>query len=137
MDNLETEIREDRSTYRERAPSLLREDEPSFPRIVGIAGLTVALFGVMAIAVTAAGKKGPFGFGWGSFFLAWGIAGLLFHAAADKDLQVRRSYSLLGVLLLIAGVVFSFIRFQEQTGGLFLVGAPSEPTGRATLSAVA
>jgi len=122
MDNLETEIREDPGTYRERAPSLLREDEPSFPRIVGIASLTVALFGVMAIAVTLSGGKGPFGIGWGSFFLAWGIAGLLFHAAVDKDLQIRRSYSLLGVLLLIAGVIFSVIRFQEHTGGLFLVG---------------
>src|SRR5260370_41789064 len=121
MDNLETEIREDRGTYRERAPSLLREDEPSFPRIVGIAGLTVALFGVMAIAVTAAGKKGPFGFGWGSFFLAWGIAGVLFHAAADQHLQVSRSDSLSGGLLLIAGVVFSFIRFQYQPCGVFVV----------------
>jgi ABC-2 type transport system permease protein len=122
MEDLQTDIREERGTIRERAPSLLREDEPSFPRIVGMAGLTVALFGVMAISVTASGGKGPFGFGWGSFFLAWGIAGLLFHAAADKELQIRRSYSLLGVVLLIAGVVFSVIKFQEQTGGLFLVG---------------
>jgi ABC-2 type transport system permease protein len=122
MENLETDIREERGTFRERAPSILREDEPSFARIVGMAGLTVALFGVMAIAVTVSGGKGPFGIGWGSFFLAWGIAGLLFHAAADKELQIRRSYSLLGVLLLIGGVVFSVIKFQEQTGGLFLVG---------------
>jgi ABC-2 type transport system permease protein len=137
MENLETDIREDRGTFRERAPSILREDEPSFARIVGIAGLTVALFGVMAIAVTAAGKKGPFGFGWGSFFLASGIAGLLFHAAADKDLQVRRSYSLLGILLLVGGIVLSVMQWyavakpetsgaeltpQQQMGGLFLLG---------------
>jgi len=122
MGNLETNIREEPSTYRERAPSLLREDEPSFPRIVGMAGLTVALFGVMAIAVTASGGKGPFGPGWGSFFLAWGLAGLLFHAAADKELQIRRSYSLLGVLLLISGIVFSVIKFHEELGSLFLVG---------------
>jgi hypothetical protein len=122
MEELETEIREDRNPYRERAPSLLREEEATFPRIIGTIGLALALFGIMAIAVTAAGRKGPFGIGWGSFFLAWGIAGLLFHAASDKDLQVRRSYSLLGALLLVAGVVFSVIRFHEQTGGLFLLG---------------
>src|SRR5207244_12587003 len=59
---------------------------------------------------------------WGRFFLAWVFAGLLFHAAADKDLQIRRSYILLGALLLIAGIVFSVIRFHEQIGGLFLLG---------------
>ena len=122
MEKLEIESQDNRGLWRERAPSLLREDEPAFPRIVGTIGLAMALFGVMAIAVTAGGRQGPFGIGWGSFFLAWGLAGLLFHAAADKDLQIRRSYILLGALLLIAGIVFSVIRFHEQIGGLFLLG---------------
>jgi len=122
MEKLEIESRENRGLWRERAPSLLREDEPTVARIVGTVGLAMALFGIMAIAVTAAGRQGPFGIGWGSFFLAWGLAGLLFHAAADKDLQIRRSYSLLGALLLIGGIVFSVIPFHEKTGGLFLLG---------------
>jgi ABC-type transport system involved in multi-copper enzyme maturation permease subunit len=122
MEKLEIESRENRGLWRERAPSLLREDEPTVARIVGTVGLAMALFGIMAIAVTAAGRQGPFGIGWGSFFLAWGLGGLLFHAAADKDLQIRRSYSLLGALLLIGGIVFSVIPFHEKTGGLFLLG---------------
>jgi ABC-type transport system involved in multi-copper enzyme maturation permease subunit len=122
MENLEVETKESREWVRERAPSFLREDEPKFPRIMGTIGLAVALFGIMAIGVTVYGRKGPFGIGWGSFFLAWGLVGLLYHAAADKEMQVRRSYSILGGLLIIAGIVFSVIRFQEQVGGLFLLG---------------
>jgi ABC-2 type transport system permease protein len=122
MENVETELREDRGLFRERAPSLLREEEATFPRILGTIGLAAALFGVMVIALTVNGKRMPFGIGLGSFFLTVGLGGLLFHAAADKDLQVRRSYTILGGLLLIAGVVFSLMRYHEQIGGLFLLG---------------
>jgi ABC-type transport system involved in multi-copper enzyme maturation permease subunit len=122
MEKLETETQESRTIIRERAPSLLREDEPKFPRLVATAGLTAALFGIMAICVTLSGRQGPFGIGWGSFFLACGLGGLLYHAAADKEMQIRRSYVILGGLLVIAGIVFSVIRVQEQVGALFLLG---------------
>jgi ABC-type transport system involved in multi-copper enzyme maturation permease subunit len=122
MEDLQIETRERRDFLRERAPSFLREDEPKFPRIVGTVGLTLALFGVMAICVTLSGRRGPFGIGWGSFFLGWGLGGLLYHAASDKEQLTRRAYSVFGGLLLIAGIVFSLIRYQEQTGGLFLLG---------------
>jgi ABC-type transport system involved in multi-copper enzyme maturation permease subunit len=122
MEKLELEPRDRPTFLRERAPSLLREDEPKFPRIIGTISLTVALFGIMAICVTLSGRTGPFRLGWGSFFLAWGLGGLLFHAAADKEQQMRRSYTILGGLLCIAGIVFSVVRFQEQVGSLFLIG---------------
>lgn len=122
MEKLELESRERRDFVRERAPSLLREDEPKLPRIVGTVGLTLALFGVMAICVTLSGRRGPFGVGWGSFFLAWGLGGLLYHAASDKDQLTRRAYSVFGGLLMIAGIIFSLIRYQEQVGGLYLLG---------------
>ena len=122
MEKLEVESRDRPTFLRERAPSLLRDDEPKFPRIIGTIGLMVALFGIMAICVTQSGRKGPFGLGWGSFFLAWGLGGILYHAAADKEQQIRRSYTILGGLLCIAGIVFSIVRFQDQAGSLFLLG---------------
>ena len=70
----------------------------------------------MAIAVTVYGRKGPFGIGWGAFFLGWGLIGLLYHAATDKEIQVRRSYTILGGLLLIAVVllVLTLFRYWQE-----------------------
>jgi ABC-2 type transport system permease protein len=111
-----------RPHLRELAPSILREEEQRFPRIVGTIGLGLVLLGIMALVRFAMGGKALIGPGWGSFFLMIGVLGVLFHAASDKDLQVRRTYTVFGFLLLAAGVVLSLVRFHEEAGGLFWLG---------------
>jgi ABC-type transport system involved in multi-copper enzyme maturation permease subunit len=114
--------RENRPHLREMAPSILREDEPRFVRFVFFIALGLALLGLMAIARFAMGGKALISLGWGSFFFVIGLLGVLLHASSDKDMQVRRTYSVFGFLLLAAGAVLSLISYQGEVGGLFWLG---------------
>jgi ABC-2 type transport system permease protein len=114
--------REDRPLLRELAPSIVREEEPRLSRTIGTVGFVLFLLGILAVAWYAKGGKAFVSVGRGSFLLAVGFLGVLFHAASDKDLQVRRTYTVFGFLLLVAGVVLSIVRFHEEVGGLFWLG---------------
>src|SRR6266571_2848464 len=90
---------------REVAPSIVREDEPTVARWVGGIGLTMVTFGLAIISfniIKNTPQLGPFHFysGWGIFFSVVGLAGLLFHAARDRDIQIRRTYWGLGMVFL-------------------------------------
>ena len=112
----------------EVAPSTMRADEAWLPRLVGMIGFTLVLVGGFFLIMNlrlAGGKElrlGPMtiGFGWSIFFLVVGMGGLLYHAASDGDLQVRRMYLGLGLLWLAMGVVVSLIPTKEQFGANFL-----------------
>jgi hypothetical protein len=122
--------RGDWEAYRESAPSLLREEEPGFPRYVGGVGALLALFGLLGmLGTTGLSRFLPLlawiGASRAALCLAVGVAGMLFHAVSDKDLQVRRLYWIFGLLLLAAGVVAAVVPYQGAVGGLFLPGFTS------------
>ena len=113
----------------ESAPSVVREDDPGFARAVGMAGLA-ALF--LGIAILVFNKISPrfLGPGWGGFFTVVGVAMLLFHAARDADVQIRRTYGAVGLLLIAFAAVVSLLPYQGAVGSLFLpLGLPGFALG--------
>jgi ABC-2 type transport system permease protein len=106
---------------RERAPSVLREDEPQVARFIGMVGLLLVTLGAVALVVNAYGRVSRVGPGLGTFCLVLGLGGMLLHAARDKELQVRRLYGLFGLLwLLVAAIVSSLPTKFGPAGSLFL-----------------
>lgn len=100
-------------------PSQMRRDDPKIARGVGVAAAAAIVLGGMALALHSAGRATPLGAGWAIFFLTIGIAGLLFHAAFDSDVQFRRVYMGFGYLCLIAGAFLCFVPYNKQPGALF------------------
>jgi hypothetical protein len=105
----------------ERAPSTLREDEPRFARRLGLCGLTLLILGGLTVFFHLSGRGtrliGP---GLGSVFAVFGLGLMLFHAARDTDLQVRRLYGLFGALWLGVGLSSLFWSTETQIGVYFL-----------------
>ncbi|MBY0525872.1 MAG: ABC transporter permease [Gemmataceae bacterium] len=107
-------------TAREIAPSIMREDEPTVARWIGGIGLTCLLVGGAALALKQMNvntRIGPF---LGSLFFIAGLVGLLYHAARDTDLQIRRAYGFLGFVWLAAGIVVTVWPAKAGVGTLFL-----------------
>jgi ABC-type transport system involved in multi-copper enzyme maturation permease subunit len=109
----------------ETAPSLVRADQPTVVRGVAFVALLAASVGGMVLIRSAFGGTPLIGPAWGVFFLAVGLGGLLYHAAAEKDVQYRRIYGVAGAALVASGVLFSLLPFREEVGYLFLpAGVP-------------
>lgn len=95
----------DGRNVRERAPSFMEADEPRLARWVGTIGLFFLVVGILFIVFSIQGKAMRVGPGMAVLSLVFGIACLLFHAAADKDLQVRRTYGVFGFLWVLFAVI--------------------------------
>lgn len=109
----------------EMAPSVLRPEQPTIARSVGIFALFALACGALAFFLLARGYRPLLGPGGALLCVAVGVAGLLFHAAVETDLQWRRLYGVLGAALLAAGVFFRLFPAGETIGGLFLpAGVP-------------
>src|SRR6266540_4839134 len=108
----------------EIAPSLLREDEPTVARTIGLVGASFVIFGAMALFINTAGWGSRIGIGWASVCLALGVVGLLGHAAYDRDIQVRRLYWGAGLGLIALGVILCLVPARGGMGGLFPLGYP-------------
>jgi len=110
----------------EMAPSELRADEPRLARMIGMISLGMVVVGIAVLLFNARGPR-LFGSIWGYIFVPVGVAGLLYHAARDGDLQVRRTYGMLGGFVPIAvALAVSLLPFGGGIGTLFLpVGAPA------------
>jgi ABC-type transport system involved in multi-copper enzyme maturation permease subunit len=106
---------------RETAPSVMAPDEPRVARWVGTIGLTLVALGAISLFLQL-GLKSPRGINlfWAIFFIAAGLGGLLFHAVSDKDLQVRRTYGMLGYFLLAAAILITVMPYKGVAGALFL-----------------
>jgi ABC-type transport system involved in multi-copper enzyme maturation permease subunit len=105
---------------RETAPSVVRAEDPTLARWLGMTGLLLVTVGGLALIATALGRGswiGPIG---GSLCTVSGIALLLFHATVDAELQVRRTYGVLGYLWLVAGLVVTVWPANGVVGALFL-----------------
>jgi ABC-type transport system involved in multi-copper enzyme maturation permease subunit len=106
----------------EAAPSVMLEDEPRLFRLIGFIGLLFLTVGGLALVLyltTAASRLvGPV---LGSCFTVIGLACLLFHAARDADMQIRRTYLVFGLAWVLFGIVMSALpRPGEQGVTLFL-----------------
>jgi ABC-type transport system involved in multi-copper enzyme maturation permease subunit len=106
---------------RETAPSVVRGDDPTIARWLGLLGLMLITLGCIALTMTALGHASWIGPIWGSFFSITGLALLLFHAALDREIQVRRSYGLLGYLWLAAAVLVTVLPLRGQSPGAFFL----------------
>src|SRR5262249_37472595 len=118
----------------ETAPSVVRTDEPLFARIVAMVSFSALVLGGFILLMHLLGRPTLFGPAWGQFFmtvfLVYGTGGLLFHAARDGDLQVRRIYMAVGYGLLGLGVLASLIPKEGKVGVYFLpYGVPAFALG--------
>jgi ABC-type transport system involved in multi-copper enzyme maturation permease subunit len=109
----------------ERAPSIVRAEQTTPGRVIAVLALFIAAVGGLAVLMAAIGRGYIIGPGLGTFLLALGVAGLLYHASSEKEQVYRRLYGALAALLGAAGVLLSFAPVYGTYGGLFLpVGAP-------------
>ncbi|MGF1577982.1 MAG: ABC transporter permease [Gemmataceae bacterium] len=113
----------------ERAPSIMRSDTPSPARIIAFFSLLTTFVGALAILMSAYEAetflKARIGSRGGTFLILLGMAGLLFHAFNETEIQFRRLYGAFGTALLALGYIFMF-RFgkQDYSGQFLLIGAP-------------
>lgn len=111
----------DDDLHHERAPSLLREEEPRFARMLGFFGMLcvfVAAIGLVMQAFERASRVGP---GLSTFFAIIGFAALLFHASREREPQIRRGYGLFGVGLLLLAAALSAIPVRSGAAGLMFL----------------
>ncbi|HWG43722.1 MAG TPA: ABC transporter permease [Gemmataceae bacterium] len=103
----------------ETAPSMMRSDDPTIARFVGLAAGALVVFGGLALVLQALGRVTPMPIGLSTFLLTAGIAGLLFHAAFDWDVQFRRIYMVFGYVALIVGAFLAVVPYNGKAGALF------------------
>jgi ABC-2 type transport system permease protein len=99
-------------------PSLVRQDDLKIPRLIGLlSAVTVIFNGGILVLARFAGQQLTIT-GWTPLWFALGLAGLLFHAAMDRDVQFRRVYGGFGALSLVLGVFLCLLPY-EKVGDLF------------------
>jgi ABC-type transport system involved in multi-copper enzyme maturation permease subunit len=126
MSNAITERPEDRPLAvrpAELGPSISRKDDPSFPRTVGAFGAALVIFGGMALGFHIFGSGARIGPTWAVLILACGTAGLLYHAAFDRDITFRRPYGALAMALLLVGAVLCVLPKYDAENEKYLFGA--------------
>jgi ABC-type transport system involved in multi-copper enzyme maturation permease subunit len=106
----------------EVAPSLVRDDDLFFPRVIGVFASAAVIFGATALMLTRAGRSSAVGPAWASIILTGGLIGLLFHAAFDRDIQFRRVYMAFGYLALVAGGFLCVLPYPNHVGDQFSPG---------------
>ncbi len=105
----------------ERAPSVIRADRPLVLRLVAFAALVLTAVGGLAMILPSFNRPYLIDPYWGFFCFSIGVTGLIYHALSDRDLQYRRIYSALGLVLLFMGVILKIWRPPGGTrGALFL-----------------
>jgi ABC-2 type transport system permease protein len=107
----------------EMAPSILRQDEPTLARTAAGIGVAVAAVGALAMVLTRLGRTVFISGGLDLLFLVLGVAAVLYHASQEKELQLRRLYWVVGLLLLVASGVLWLASLSESYRGLFLLGS--------------
>jgi ABC-2 type transport system permease protein len=114
----------------ERAPSIVREDQPVVARFLGLVGVFLLAVGAIAIVVPVFQWRYIIGPTWGLVFATTGLALILFHAFADHDVQFRRLYGFAALLLIVAGAVLRILPNRAGMGAWFLpYGVPAMTLG--------
>src|SRR6516225_8801442 len=94
----------------EVAPSAVQDAAPWLSRwLGGGVGLFLIVLGGVSWLLSLKGYSNAFGPGMSSFFVFVGLLGLMFHAANDAELQIRRAYMGFGYLWLGLGVALSLL----------------------------
>jgi len=99
----------------------MKADDPTLARWLAFVGLMLATLGLVALVAWTrygASRISPF---WGSLFVISGLALLLFHAAVDGDVQIRRVYGIFGYALAAVAVLFAVVPFGERPAGALFV----------------
>lgn len=104
------------SASSELAPSVLLEDTLEVPRAVGAIAAGLVLFGGMALLLNLFGPARMIDAGWSLVILALGMSGLLFHAAFDHEIQFRRLYMVVALVLLGVGILLTFVPYPKTMG---------------------
>ena len=101
---------------REVAPSVMRDDQPVLPRVIGAAGLLLVVIGGVPLASRMGASTRVFKAlsdvmpaGLAALLAILGVGCLLYHAAMDGDFQIRRAYMWKGIAWLLLGVFLSFL----------------------------
>ena len=104
----------------ERAPSVMRAEQPTIPRFIAVVGLMLTAIGAVAMLAPTWGRSYLLGPEWGFFWFTVGLSLLLYHAFTDKELQFRRMYLAVGFVLMVAGLVLRVLPHAGTVGGRFL-----------------
>jgi hypothetical protein len=105
----------------EVAPSVLREDQPLFARVLGLTGASLVTFGGAALIIGRF-RAAAVGTGWAVICVTFGIALMLFHAAFDREVQYRRLYGYFGLLALVVGAFLCVLPYPNAAGDQFGLG---------------
>ena len=105
-------------------PSVMAADEPTFARTLAMIGGALVIFGGMALGFNLAGAGARVSTGWAVLALTLGLSMMLFHAAFDRDVQLRRLYMTFGIAVVGLGFILCVLPFPEKVGGLFRWAVP-------------
>lgn len=114
----------------ENLPSDIRADVPTFARACGMTGLGLTVLGAAVLGFNEYVGPRYLSPAMGLAILVVGIGLLLFHAARDADIQVRRTYAVVGLILILFAAGMSLgpllqsnaSRFYPLGVGGFLTG---------------
>ncbi len=107
-------------TPREALPSQVRADEPTLPRWIGFSGLWLLTLGIVLRVLEAKGRSsGLTEFAWPLLAIT-GLGGILFHALRDGELQVRRTYGIIGYAWVLLGSAVGVLPIGGPAGSQFL-----------------
>src|SRR5262249_34859803 len=102
---------------REMAPSVLREDQLSVARVLGLVGLMLTIIGSAVLVTIVVGFASRVPGSLGALFFVIGLAFMLFHAARDSDMQIRRAYGVLGFLCVLTAIGVLLAALARGAGG--------------------
>src|SRR5262249_51466122 len=95
----------------EMAPSLMREDDLFFPRLVGLVAATLVTFGAVVLILLRIGRVPPVSPASAALALTARLLGLMYHAAFDRDIQFRRVYMVFGFLAVVVGGILATVPY--------------------------
>jgi ABC-2 type transport system permease protein len=104
------------------APSVLREDELSWPRTAGLIGGCFVLLGGGVLILRQYGLAQRVNPTVATLGLVAGIAAMLYHAAFDRDIQLRRLYLVFSAVLLGVGAFLCVLITADTGRGPLLFG---------------
>jgi ABC-type transport system involved in multi-copper enzyme maturation permease subunit len=107
----------------DRAPSIVREEQPTFARVLALAGLFLILLGLIPLVAPLLKIERPLiEPGTGFVAATLGLLFVLFHAFVDRDQLFRRIYAYLGLLFIALAILLRFLPSSEGLGARFNVG---------------
>jgi hypothetical protein len=105
-------------------PSVMAADEPTFARTLAMIGGALVIFGGMALGFNLAGAGTRVSTGWAVLALTIGLSMMLFHAAFDRDVQLRRLYMIFGFAVVALGLILCVVPWPDKVGDQFRWAVP-------------